>query len=222
MEKEREERFYLDIDRYSLELVSPALGEVPFWARLDYHQCTNCTLKLSHHPYCPLCLNLAPIVDRFESILSHDTVTLDVDTLERSIRQSTTVQRALGSLLGLVMAVSGCPHTVYFKPMARFHLPLATEEETIYRAASMYLLSQYFLRQAGKPLEAGLEGLRTIYMNVHQVNVSIAERLRAATTTDSSVNAVIMLDMYAKSTPYVIDASLEEIRYLFQGYVDSG
>jgi len=27
-----------------------------------------------------------------------------------------------------------------------------------------------------------------------------------------------MLDMYTKCVPYIIDESLEEIRYLFQGY----
>jgi hypothetical protein len=37
------------------------------------------------------------------------------------------------------------------KPMARFHLPLASEEETIYRATTMYLLAQYFLREVRSP-----------------------------------------------------------------------
>ena len=37
------------------------------------------------------------------------------------------------------MALSGCPVLEQLKPMARFHLPFASVEETIYRAASMYL-----------------------------------------------------------------------------------
>jgi hypothetical protein len=45
------------------------------------------------------------------------------------------------------VATSGCRYTAYFKPMARFHLPFANEEETAYRAISMYLLSQRFLNE---------------------------------------------------------------------------
>jgi hypothetical protein len=33
------------------------------------------------------------------------------------------------------------------------------------------------------------------------------------------VNAVILLDMFAKSMPLAIDDSLEEIRYLFKPYL---
>ncbi len=220
MKKGCEELFSLEIDKSSLELMIPSLDSIPFWAGLDYHQCPNCPLEIAVHPHCPLCLRLAPIVGRFDSILSHDTMTVEVEMRERRIRQTTTAQRALGSLLGLVMAVSGCPHTVYFKPMARFHLPFATEEETIYRAVSMYLLARFYIRETGTAAGEGLEGLKEIYCNLHNVNMSIAERLRTATSTDSSVNAVIMLDMYTKSVPVVIDESLEEIRYLFQGYTD--
>jgi len=117
--------------------------------------------------------------------------------------------------MGLVMAVSGCPHTVCFKPMARLHLPLATEEETTYRTASMYRLAQYYTGVA----ETGLEGLKQIYQNIHQVNMAVAKRIRSAASADASINAVIFLDMFTKSVPYNIDESIEIIRPLFQGYM---
>ena len=47
------------------------------------------------------------------------------------------------------------------------------------------------------------------------LNKAVAERLRAATETDSSVNAIILLDVFAQALPFVIEESLEEIRYLF-------
>ena len=121
--------------------------------------------------------------------------------------------------MGIVIATSGCPHTVFLKPMARFHLPFATEEETLYRATSMYLLAQYFLQREGKKGDFELQGLREIYDNIQLVNTAIAKRLRAACKTDASVNAIICLDMYAKAIPYVIEESLEEIRYLFTPYL---
>ena len=36
---------------------------------------------------------------------------------------------------GLIMATAGCPWTDRLRPMARFHLPFATEAETVYRDA---------------------------------------------------------------------------------------
>ncbi len=215
---DRPMQFSVNIDRQTLELVRPPIPAPPFWTALDYFRCPNCPLDAADNPHCPLCLALAPVVDRFGGILSCDAVDVEVETGERRIFQNTTVQRALGSLIGLIMAVSGCPHTAFFKPMARFHLPLATEEETIYRASSMYRLAQYYIRMSGGSSDAGLEGLKRIYKNIHQVNMAVAKRIRDATRTDSSINAVIILDMFTKSVPYDIDDSMASIRNLFEEY----
>ncbi|MCJ7547084.1 MAG: hypothetical protein MUP30_09740, partial [Deltaproteobacteria bacterium] len=43
----------------------------------------------------------------------------------------------------------------------------------------------------------------------------VAKRLRTATEADSAINAIILLDIYTKAIPVVIEESLEEIRYLF-------
>jgi hypothetical protein len=42
--------------------------------------------------------------------------------------------------------------------------------------------------------------------------------LRAATEKDSSLNAIVMLDMFAKSISYAIEESLEQIRHLFSPF----
>lgn len=212
-------QFSVDMDRQTLELIQSPLPEVPFWAALDYYRCPNCPLDGAKTPHCPLCIALVPVVDRFGGVLSCDVVDVEVDAGERRISQNTTVQRALGSLMGLIMAVSGCPLTAFFKPMARFHLPLATEVETMYRAFAMYRLAQYYTRMAGGDSDTGLEGLKRIYENIHQVNLSVAKRIRNATCTDSSINAVVVLDMFTKSVPYDIDDSMASIRDLFGGYL---
>jgi hypothetical protein len=161
-----------------------------------------------------------PVVDRFDGNISCDVVDVEVAAGDRRILQNTTLQRALGSFMGLIMAVSGCPHTAFFKPMARFHLPLATEEETIYRALSMYRLAQYYTCMTGGSNDSGLEGLKRIYENLHKVNVAVAKRIRGATRTDSSINAVIVLDMFTKSVPYDIDDKMASIQNLFGGYLE--
>ncbi len=211
--------FKLVLDSRNLELIPEINDHYPQWARLEYHQCPNC--QLTGLEFCPLMANVSSIVGKFDDLASYDEVELEVHTPERCISQHTAAQRGISSLLGLVMATSPCPHTLFLRPMARFHLPLATEEETIYRAVSTYLMAQYFLGTQNQPHEHSLRGLNEIYSNLHTINVAIAERLREASRTDSSVNALIMLDLYTKAMPYVIDESLEELRYLFEPYLDS-
>lgn len=193
----------------------------PDWARLDFHQCPHCPLAVARRPYCPLAAQLAKLMALCEKLLSHDEVELEVVSAERTIVNHTTAQRAVSSLMGLIFATSGCPNTVFLKPMACFHLPLASEEETIYRASSMYLLAQYFRSRQGLSVDFEMDGLKCNYDALHQVNKAMAERLRAIARKDSAVNAVVLLDLFAKSLPYSIEESLEEIRYPFKAYLES-
>jgi hypothetical protein len=201
------------------ELLPPPQATAAHWARLDFHQCPNCPLNPRDVPHCPAALQLVSLARACAAFPSHEAVDLTVTTPERSVRQSTTLQRALGSLLGVMFAASGCPPTRFFQPMARFHLPLASEEETVYRAASMYLLAQYFRAQRGQAVDLELAGLADIYRNVQVVNERLAQRLRAATGGDAAVNAVVLLDLLAKALPYSITDSLEGLENLFAPYL---
>lgn len=193
---------------------------IPDWYRLNFRQCPNCTLSVIDNPLCPMMSALGRAASKFSSIVSFESVDLSVITEERTVFQKTSVQRALSSLLGLLIAVSGCPHTVYFKPMARFHLPLSTEDETVFRAVGMYLLAQYLRKIKGLDAELGLSGLKIIYENLRIVNRAVADRLREATKADAMVNAVILLDLFAKALPDIIDMKLEEMEPLFSPYLD--
>ena len=164
-------------------------------------------------------MNLVNIVSRFDRVISYDDIYLDVITKQRHTSQKTTAQRGLSSLVGLVIATSGCPHTAFFRPMARFHLSLSNREETAYRVTSMYLLAQYFMKKERKQTDFSLLGLKQLYENVQQVNCAIAERLRAASESDSVLNAIVILDTYAQTIPCMIEDSLDSIRYLFSPYL---
>lgn len=213
------EVFDLQLNARDLELEGNIPSVPPPWTRLDFHQCPHCPLTVDTHPLCPLAANLVHIVEPFDRLLSYDEVHVDVTTEERLISLDTTAEQGISSLMGLVIATSGCPHSAFFRPMARFHLPLANPAETIYRAVSMYLLAQYFVKQAGGDADLELTGLSQIYRNIQVVNASTAKRLRAATETDSSLNAIVLLDMFAKTLSYAIAASLEDIRYLFKPFL---
>jgi len=216
-----QEIFNLYFHNDNLDIVQNVPQNLPPWTDIAFHQCTNCPLDTREFPHCPIAVNLVQIVDRFQNRDPQTPVHLDVITEERLIVQDTIVQSGISSLMGLIMATSGCPHMAFFKPMARFHLALASEEETVYRAASMYLLAQYFLKKEGRDVDLNLEGMSRIYRDIHIVNTAIVERLRAARQSNPSLDAIVLLDMYALFLPHVIEKSLDEVRYLFKPFLDA-
>jgi hypothetical protein len=216
LDERPEEVVELALDRETLALVGAGAEAAPEWTALGFAQCRNCPLVESEHPRCPLALALVRIVGLFRDVVSHDELLLEVETEERKVQVRTTAQRALSSLMGVVMAASGCPHTAWFRPMARFHLPLASHEETVFRAAGMYLLAQYFRHRDGFEADLDLAGLKAIYEELAVVNEGIVERLRAAIEKDSAANAVVLLDVHARMLPFAIEESMDELRPLFR------
>ena len=213
-----EESFKIRLNPNSGEIVAPPSIDLPEWTRLGFEQCPNCPYVPDDTAYCPAAVCIVDLVRCFNRLVSHDRIEVEIITFERRIVQKSAAQRAISSLMGLLIAASGCPHTAYFKPMARFHLPLSEPIETIYRVATMYLLAQYFRQERDLIPEQTLEGLTKIYRNMQIINNALAERIRTASETDSSVNALVMLDMQAKTAYYVIEDYLDEIRPIFSAY----
>lgn len=213
LRKQAVEIFTFVLDAHTGDLQAEPLPAPPRWTELDYQQCPHCPLKKEQHPHCPLALQLCNIIDRLHDTTSFDEVDLEVITPERTITQRVELQRVIGSMVGLVSPTSGCPKTAYMKPMARFHLPLSTEEETLFRVSGMYLLAQHLLGN-----KVDLAGLNNIYEELHVVNKHIASRLKHATESDSSKNAIALLDMYSNLVPMMIEEQLPELRQLFSAY----
>ncbi len=211
----REELIEVRIDKRSMKSLPDDSASPPEWSRLDFHQCPNCPLRAELHAHCPLAVSLVRLISTCRNVLSYDEVKMEVTTPERTVIKSTTAQRAVSSLMGLEMATSGCPHMNFLKPMARYHLPFATQEETIFRVVSTYLLEQYFRHRRNLPTDMELDNLKQIYGEIRVVNTAMAARLRTIGVKDSAVNAVVLLDIFAKMLPYSIEDSLEEISYLF-------
>lgn len=216
-----EELFDIELDETNLMVVSVEKEEeLPNWTQLEFNKCANCTLNEVEHSHCPLASKLVDVVLPFERLVSYDTIHVEITTAERVIAQETTVQKALSSLMGLIMATSGCPHTSFFRSMARFHQPLSGLDESMFRAISSYLLAQYFMKREGMEIDFDLNGLKKIYHEMHVVNQSIVKRLAAASKTDSSLNGLVKLDMYTKAVPIVIEQSLKEMLYLFEPIIE--
>ena len=211
--------FTLRLDPATALFADSPPAESPDWTRLDFHQCSGCPLAINESPRCPAAVRLASVIDRFADLVSFDQIKVTVETEERSISAQTSAQQGLASLIGLVLAASGCPQTAVFRPMARFHLPFSNEVETTYRVASMYLMAQHYgVREGREP--GGLQDLAMVYRGVHQVNMGLVQRLRAATHQDAILNAVVLLDVYTSLVPAALDEMLAEIRPAFNALLN--
>ena len=218
--QDRLETFQFKLDEETFDLQTEEVADPPEWARLDYRQCPHCPLSVEEQTWCPLALQLHSIVDRFHETRSIDEVVVEVVTEERRVRQKTALQRVIASMLDLIYPICGCPKTAFMKPLARFHLPLCSEEETVFRVTGMYLLAQYFLSLT--PSRKGrieFDGLTQIYKDLHTLNAAVATRLQSATRSDSSKNAITLMDMYSTLVPLLLEDELAEMRGFFLAYL---
>jgi hypothetical protein len=205
--------FTFDAADFRLSNAPPA--QPPFWTDLKFNQCANCPLNAAEHPHCPAALQMATAIELLKAVVSFDTVGVTVTQAERTIFAETTAQQAMSSVLGLIMATAGCPWTDRFRPMARFHLPFASEAETVYRSIGMFLLAREL---AGAGHTQGFAALESLYENLHVVNRGMSRRLGAATRTDPARNAMALLDAYTTLLPAALESSLEELKPLFDAW----
>ncbi len=202
----------------ALSTPTPRDTELPAWTQLTDHQCPNCPLKPETTPHCPMAVRLVPLMHVTSKRYSYDTVDVDIETTQRHYSKTTSIQNAMGSLMGLLSASSDCPHVAFLRGMAMFHLPFSNEKETLYRVASTYLLAQYLLQQKGVTPDWELKNLRAHYDELQTVNIAMAARLRAASEKDGAINALVLLDSLAKTLQFSIDDALEAIQPVFEYY----
>ena len=210
--------FDLALDESTGQLAKPDVETAPPWSELAFRQCPNCPLNANESPLCPVAHSLIDVVPRFEPLVSYDQLQVIVETEDRTVTARRDVQAALSSMIGLIMASSGCPHTSFFRPMARFHLPLANEKETTHRALTNWLLAQY-LQGKGVQGPGVFDGLIGVYERLQVVNAALTRRLRAAGRTDSTLNAVVLLDLFAMLVPAGIEDATGELTTLLDDFL---
>lgn len=217
----KKKEFRVNFDNRSLRSSLENENNYPDWTRLEYNQCENCPLTSEDFIYCPLAVNLVPIIYWCKDLVSYDEVDLIIASAEREVHARTSLQQAVSSLLGLLMSSSACPKMKFLRPLARFHLPLATHEETIFRAVSAMFLKKYFDRGGNINDQDSLAELKENYHELESLNYFIAERIRGAIKRDAAINAIVLLDVLSKRVSFSIDDSLQQIRYLFETQTES-
>jgi len=168
------------------------------WAALEHQKCKHCTLKKEEQPECPAAKNLAVVADAFKSEKSFEKVLIEVVTAERIYRKELPLQEGLFGLFGLIMATSDCPTLDFLRPMARFHLPFSTLQETTIRSVSFYLLRQYFVAKRGGTPDYDLVDLQKRYDALEEVNRRMADRIRSISKDDAEANSIVILDTFAQ------------------------
>ena len=214
-DKHDKKDFEIAIDLKTILMVPPELKSKPDWTRLEYKQCKCCSLTKEEYPYCPAAINIALIVDTFKNRISYEKCVVKCITPERIYQKRTSLMEGLSSLLGLVMATSNCPVMFPFKPMARFHLPFSTIEETIARTTSMYLLRQYFVHTNNNIQSLSLKELNDTYNTLKILNNGLLSRIKDIDLMDSDKNAILIFHSLSDLLSMEIDSDLTSIEYLF-------
>jgi hypothetical protein len=214
--------FLVQLDRQNSVLNTSDRETYPEWTRLGFRKCRDCPLTQEACTHCPVAVNLIEVVEFFQESQSIQQVSVEVDAPQRVTRQGkTALFPAISSLIGIYMVTSGCPVLDKLRPMARFHLPFADTEETVYRALSMYALAQCMRQQKGLSADFDFTGLRAIYKDINRLNLDFAKRLHNNSISEATSNALISLDCFAQEIDFSLsEEMLDEFEVLFQGYLD--
>jgi hypothetical protein len=210
--------YHIALDPRTLSYLRDEMTREPAdWTRLDFEQCECCPLKVEFHPRCPIALNIMELVYNFKDLFSYRDCTVTCEAAERSYFKKTSVMEGLSAIFGVVMATSDCPVMEFLKPMARFHLPFATIEETTVRTASMYLLAQYFRFKDQPGMKFEFKILERHYAKVQQVNEGLLRRINNVSSEDADKNAIITLHSLSQFLSMEIDYSLSGLESIFAG-----
>ncbi|HTL47554.1 MAG TPA: hypothetical protein VL688_05770 [Verrucomicrobiae bacterium] len=215
------QEFHLELDPETLALIPQPRTDYPDWTRLSHFQCAHCPLKEADSPRCPIAANLVDVIEFFKSAVSYEEIDLEVESPSRTYKARTALQYALSSLIGLYMVTSGCPVMDKLRPLAAFHLPLASTAESTFRSLSMYLLAQWFLQRKGETPDWSLKDLEKIYADIQTLNEWFLKRVQAVHIQDAGLNAVFHLDCHAQYTNLFLTAEgLDNIVRFFHPYLN--
>lgn len=194
----------------------PASG--PLWTRRGRHGCPDCS---AGGEYCLAALAIAPVVEQFHDLGSLQEVHACAEHAGRSSETRCPAPLALASVMGLLIAASGCPKSLPFRAMALYHLPFATAEETLTRAAGFWLLNLWAERAlaVADPFARLIEA----WGRLEEINIQLGRRLHESCPNDAAPNGVAYLDALAKIGMMAVESRLEALKPAFLSYgLDAG
>lgn len=206
-------RIALDTPPSRLPILGQAVATLlPSWTALGVSRCPGCPLKDDDDAPCPAAVAVADVVGAVSDIASIDEVDVVVTMAERSIKKRTTGAVAARSVMGLLMATSGCPVLEVMRPLARHHLPFASEEEWLFRLVGLHLLKSWFAAEDGVVGDVSLQALPAYLRQLKELNTAFAARMRTACEKDAAPNAMVQLFSLSVGAGFDVDEGLGSLR----------
>lgn len=209
--KGREVVFDVETEQHGVE----SREDFPDWARLEHKQCACCPLKTSDCKYCPVATRMHGLLEAFTQDKSTERVQVTVEASERNYYNDCDLQVGINSLMGLMMATSGCPVLQELGAMASFHIPFCSTRETLHRTVGSYLTKQYFVQLEGGEPDWELKQLKELYGILEGLNQDFSKRIQDSSSSDAVSNAVIMFF----ATSVVVASSLDQQLQRHQGFL---
>ncbi len=193
-------------------------GQVPErWTLLDHCQCPNCPLKKDKSRYCPAALDLQGVFEACKKEAAFQKVEVRVVTAPRTYSKKTGLEEGLRSMMGLIMATSGCPVLAELKPMALHHIPFSSNDEFVQRSVSIYVMQQYFNQREHLAVDWELKGLVERNKRLQVVNQALWQRVHAVCEGDSNLKALLSFFSLASSITFSLEAQLLKIKKAVAG-----
>lgn len=184
----------------------------PSWTELKFQQCRECPLNENESFYCPAAIDIMRIANKFADIKLDEEVKVVVETKNRNFSKNTDVASGLMSLMGLVLATSGCPILNRLKPLAYMHLPFATLEETLIRVVGMYFIQQFIKEEEQK---FDLTELESLYKKLEDVNYFLKQRISYAIDIADSSSVFYKLFSLSILVEYSLQEKFSHIKNIF-------
>jgi hypothetical protein len=205
--------YILNFDEAHHLVPGPSKAARP-WTDLEFCKCSHCPLNHSEHPQCPVARNIDHIIEDSKEVISYTEVVVTVSSPERQYMKKCATQSGLVSLFGLIMATSGCPHLDWLRPLARFHLPFSSIEETLFRVLSLQLLGEFFNKER-KDTDTSSQEIKRKYAAVGTLNHSFIQRIKTYCAGDADKNAIAALDIWVQAFELYHEDNFEPIREYF-------
>lgn len=213
--------FEIELHPQTLAFTRQAGGLDPIPIEEGLFPCVDCPIKESGLRACPVIENISPYLHSFRGMASYDKVRVTIESRDRFVsHKEASLQQAISSMIGIIMVTSGCPDLDKLRPMVRLHLPMASVNETMYRAVSTYLFAQYMRNVRGLDPDWNLDSLIAIYKRIEQINRDLSDWMRLESKDDTSTNAIIILDIFAKMLPRSVEQKFGQFEELFAPYLD--
>lgn len=211
--------FDIQLDKETLDLVE-VQSDYPSWTKRGEFGCKNLTCPLIDSDACPIAKVVYKQINSFKNIVSTEPVNATLTTDERSFNKKCSIQTAVASITGILMATCGCPVFSKLKPMVRFHLPFASLEETEYRVFSMYLLAQYLRGRKKLSQDHSLQTLKKLYDEIQDINLLAAHKIQELERSDATINGLVILHSFGQLVSFELeDNDLTSLENLFKDWL---